>query len=57
MRVAELPKEQYAGYSLVFEYDTSYVYDLRLRTTENVFSSEFVRTPCPRTHKIGRAHV
>lgn len=51
MRIAELPKEQYAGYSLVFEYDTSFFYDLRLRTTENVFSLEFVKTPCERMHK------
>ncbi len=52
MRIAELPKEQYAGYALVFEYDTSFFYDLRLRTTENVLSAEFVRTPCERTHKM-----
>lgn len=51
MRIVELPREQYAGYSLVFEYDTSFFYDLRMRTTENVFSTEFVRTPCERMHK------
>lgn len=51
MHIAELKKEQFDGYELVFSYDSRAYYDLRIRTTENVFSAEFVRTPCPPVHK------
>lgn len=51
MRIAELPREQYEGYQLVFTYDSKAYYDLRLRTSENVFALEFVRTPCAPIHK------
>lgn len=51
MRIAELPREQFEGYELVFTYDSRAYYDLRLRQTENVFALEFVRTPCPLIHK------
>ena len=51
MRIAELNREQFEGYELVFSYDSRAYYDLRIRTTENVFSVEFVRTPCPLIHK------
>lgn len=51
MRIAELNKEKFDGYELVFSYTSRAYYDLRIRTTENVFSAEFVRTPCPPVHK------
>lgn len=51
MRIAELPREQYEGYQLVFTYDSKAYYDLRLRASENVFALEFVRTPCAPIHK------
>lgn len=51
MRISELPREQYEGYQLVFSYDSRAYYDLRIRTSENVFSLEFVRTPCAPLHK------
>lgn len=51
MKICELPREQFEGYELVFTYDSRAYYDLRLRSTENVFQAEFVRTPCPLIHK------
>lgn len=51
MRIAELPREQFEGYELVFSYDSKAYYDLRLRTGGNVFACEFVRTPCAPVHK------
>jgi len=51
MRFAELPREQFEGYELVFSYDSRAYFDLRIRTSENVFAVEFVRTPCPLIHK------
>lgn len=51
MRIAELPREKYEGYQLVFTYDSKAYYDLRLRASENVFALEFVRTPCAPIHK------
>ena len=51
MRIAELPRHQFEGYELLFSYDSRAYWDLRLRTTENVFSAEFVRTPCSLIHK------
>ena len=51
MHIAELKREQFEGYELVFSYTSRAYYDLRLRTSENVFSAEFVRTPCPPVHK------
>lgn len=51
MRIAELPREQYEGYQLVFSYDSKAYYDLRMRSSENVFALEFVRTPCQPVHK------
>ena len=51
MHIAELPREIYEGYELVFSYDSKAYYDLRLRTSENVFALELVRTPCPPVHK------
>ena len=51
MRIAELPREQYDGFELVFSYTSKAYYDLRLRTGANVFACEFVRTPCQPVHK------
>lgn len=51
MRIAELPREKFEGYQLVFTYDSKAFYDLKLRTTKNVFALEFVRTPCAPIHK------
>ena len=51
MRIAELPREQYEGYQLIFSYDSKAYYDLRIRTSQNVFALEFVRTPCSPVHK------
>lgn len=46
MHISELPREQFEGYELFFSYESKAYFDLRLRTSENVFSAEFVRTPC-----------
>ena len=51
MRIAELSREQYEGYELIFTYESKAYYDLKLRSTKNVFALEFVRTPCPPVHK------
>ena len=51
MRIAELPREKFEGYQLVFTYDSKAYYDLKIRTTKNVFALEFVRTPCAPIHK------
>lgn len=51
MHFSELSKEQFQDYELVFSYDSKAYYDLRLRCTENVFSLEFVKTPCAPVHK------
>jgi len=51
MRIAELPREHFEGYELVFSYDSRAYYDLKMRNTENVFALEFVRVPCPPVHK------
>lgn len=46
MHIAELSREQFAGYEVVFTYESKAYYDLRMRQSENVFSMELVRTPC-----------
>ena len=51
MRISELPREEYEGFELVFSYTSKAYYDLKLRQSENVFSAEFVKTPCPSVHK------
>ena len=51
MHFAELHKERFQGYELVFSYDSKAYYDLRMRSSENVFAVEFVKTPCPPVHK------
>lgn len=51
MHIAELSKEQFSGYEVVFSYVSTAYYDLRMRSSENVFSLELVRTPCAPVHK------
>ena len=51
MRITELSKEQFQNYEVVFSYESRAYFDLRMRTSENVFSLEFVRTPCAPMHK------
>lgn len=51
VHISELPRERFEGYELVFSYESKAFFDLRLRTTENVFVAEFVRTPCSPVHK------
>ena len=46
MHISELPRAQYEGFELFFSYESKAYYDLQLRTSENVFAVEFVRTPC-----------
>lgn len=51
MRITELSRDKYEGYELTFSYTSSAYYDLRLRSSGNVFSAEFVKTPCNAVHK------
>lgn len=51
MRIIELSREDYEGYELVFSYTSKAYYDLKIRQSENVFTAEFVKTPCPAVHK------
>ncbi len=51
MRFSELPKDQYEGYELVFSYDTKAYFDVRVRSSDNVFAIEMVKQPCALTHK------
>ena len=51
MRISELPRQVYEGFELLFSYDTSAYYEVRMRANENVMSAEFIRVPCPRMHK------
>ena len=51
MHISELPKAQFQGYELVFSYESRAYYDLRLRSSENVFSVELVKTPCAPLHR------
>ncbi len=51
MHITELPREQFEGYQVVFSYESKAYYDLRIRSTQNVFALEFVRTPCAPVHK------
>ena len=51
MHISELPREQFEGFQVVFSYDSRAYYDLKMRTSQNVFALEFVRTPCAPVHK------
>lgn len=51
MRFVELPRAQYEGYELHFEYDTTGYYDVRVRSSENGFAATFEYTPAPRARK------
>ena len=51
MHISELPKEKFHGFEVFFSYVSSAYYDLRQRSSENVFSLELVRTPCALTRK------
>ena len=51
MHISELPRAQYEGFELFFSYESKAYYDLQLRTSENVFAVEFVRTPCAPVRK------
>lgn len=51
MRMGELPRELYEGFELVFSYDTSAYYEVRLRESGHVLSAEFLRVPCQRMHR------
>ena len=51
MHISELPKEKFHGFEVFFSYVSSAYYDLRQRSSENVFSLELVRTPCAPTRK------
>ena len=51
MHIAELPREQFEGYELVFSYESRAFYDVRIRGSQNVFAVEMVKTPCPLVHK------
>lgn len=46
MKIIELSREKYQHYQLVFTYEAKAYYDVRMRTSENVFSLEMVKTPC-----------
>ena len=50
MRIGELPRQIYEGNELVFSYDTSAYYEVRLRDSGTVMSAEFIRVNCPRRH-------
>lgn len=51
MRISELPREHFSGFELVYSFDSRAFFDLRTRLTENVFSAELLRTPCPPIHR------
>lgn len=51
MHISELPREQFEGYELVFTYESKSYYDVKIRTSQNVFAVELVRTPCAPVHK------
>lgn len=51
MWITELPREKYEGYELTFSFASSAYYDLKVRTTENLFMAEFIRVPCPLFHR------
>jgi len=51
MHISELPRERFEGFQVVFSYDSKAYYDLKIRCTQNVFSADFVRTPCEPIHK------
>ena len=51
MHISELPWEQFEGYQVVFSYESKGYYDFKMRSTQNVFAMEFVRTPCAPVHK------
>ena len=49
MHITELPREQFEGYQMIFTYESRAYYDLKMRSTQNVFALELVRTPCEKT--------
>lgn len=51
MHISELPRKQFEGFEVVFSYESRAYYDLKLRTTQNVFALELVRTPCTPVRK------
>ncbi len=57
MRFVELPKEQYAGYELKFEYDTSAYYDIAISGDGDGFSVAFALKSIPRQHKTFTASL
>lgn len=45
--IIALPRKDYEGYDLIFEYDSELYYDVRIRDTRQGFAVEFVRMPFP----------
>lgn len=46
-KIVPLPKEEYAGYELIFQYNSELYYDVRIHDTAKGFSVDFVRMPFP----------
>ena len=51
MHISELPRKQFEGFQVVFSYDSTAYYDVKMRAGQNVFVLEFVRAPQPREKK------
>ena len=51
MQIIELPRKQYEGYTLHFDYDTAGYYDVRVFPTQMGFATTFEVKGIPREHR------